>query len=267
MLGTIEQAKIYINQAIKKYNPAEIFIGFSGGGDSLLCANIVMELYPEAKIFHANTGIGLKKTRQFVRSYCKKKGWDLVEIRAKEDCGQDYEQMVIEYGFPGPGLHHKMYQRLKERCIQKLHRDYKKKRGNKILMATGIRHDESQIRAGYKNSIIDVVGGVVWVNPVYWFSGQDKHDYLKRNNIETNPVSDKIGMSGECLCGAYAHKGELDLIRLVEPETAQYIEELEQRVWDAGWHWGWEQAPSRQAILEKHGQQNMFAPMCVGCTK
>lgn len=257
----------YMEKAIKKYNPNEIFVGFSGGGDSLLCADIITNLYPEAKIFHANTGIGLEKTREFVREYCEERGWDLVEIRAKEDCGQDYEKMVLEYGFPGPAMHGRMYQRLKERPVRKLHKRYKGKRGGKILIATGIRHDESIIRAGYKNSIIDEIGGVVWVNPVYWFSAQDKHDYLQKNNIKTNPVSDVIGMSGECLCGAYAHKGELDLIRLVEPETADYIEELQDRVYNAGWKWPWESKPSKALILEKNGQGNLFEPMCVGCGK
>lgn len=265
----------YIVRGIQEYNPTEIFIGFSGGGDSLLCAEIVKKYFPKAKIFHANTGVGIKKTRKFVRDYCEKRGWDLVEIKAKEDCGQDYEEMVMEYGFPGPAMHKKMYQRLKERCIQKLHRDYKGGYGNKIMMCTGIRSDESQIRAGYKNRIIDAINGVAWINPVYWFSKQDKYDYLEHHKIERNPVSKVIGMSGECLCGAYAHKGELDLIRLVEPETADYLEELQERVMKK-FPWGWEDRMPKWFKDMKEGQTDAFfnwedseyfQPMCVGCGK
>lgn len=262
-------------RAIQEYNPDEIFVGFSGGTDSLLAADITMKYFPEARIFHANTGIGLTKTREYVRETCQRRDWNLVEIRAKEDCGQDYEQMVMEYGFPGPAKHQTMYIRLKERCTEELHRRYKKKRGNKIILITGIRHDESNPRAGYKNKIITKIGGVIWVNACYWFTGQDKYDYIKNRSLKVNPVSKVIGMSGECLCGAYAHKGELDLVRLVEPETADYIEELQKRV-KQKWPWGWEEQMPNWFRAMKEGQtdafydwedSDYFQPMCVGCGK
>ena len=271
----IRKAIKYITKAKHYYDPKEIFIGFSGGTDSLLCAGIVTNFFPKAKIFHANTGIGLKKTRSYVRQICKDRDWDLVEIKAKEDCGQDYEQMVLEHGFPGPGMHGKMYQRLKERCVRELHRRYKQERGNKIMLITGIRHDESQIRAGYKNSIINIVDGVAWVNAFYWWSQQEKYNYIKDHGLKVNPVNKIIGMSGECLCGAYAHKGELDLIRLVEPETADYIEELQERVMKR-WPWKWEEKMPGWFKKLKKGQTDMFynweessyfEPMCTGCGK
>lgn len=275
MKQKIRRAMKYLAKAILEYSPDQVFVGFSGGTDSLICADLTMKYYPDAKIFHANTGIGLTKTRNYVRDICMKRGWDLIEIRAKEDCGQDYEQMVLDYGFPGPAMHRKMYQRLKERCTEELHRRYKKKRGNKIMLVTGIRHDESQVRAGYANSIIDKVGGVVWVNAYYWFTKQDKYDYIEENGLWVNPVHKTIGMSGECLCGAYAHKGELDLIRLVEPETADYIEDLQKRVMEK-WPWGWEESMPNWFRELAEGQTDAFfewedheyfQPMCVGCGK
>lgn len=261
------RAMKYVAKAIQQYSPDEIFVGFSGGGDSMLCLNLIKKYIPNVKAFHANTGIGIEKTRQFCRDYCKDNGIELVEIRAKEDCGQDYDDFVMEHGFPGAGMHYRMYQRLKERPIAKLHRDYKKKRGNKIMMLTGIRYFESTVRAGYKNSIIDVAGGVVWVNPVYWFTNQEKYDYLKDHNIPTNPVSDVIGMSGECLCGAFASEDERELIRMVEPAAMDRIEKLEKEAWDRGHTWKWHQSPTKYHILEKHGQSNMFRPFCTGCGK
>jgi len=269
------EALSIIEEALAEYSPEEIFIGFSGGTDSLLVADLVMRHMPESKIFHANTGIGIEKTRQYCRDYCADNNWDLVEIRAKEDCGQDYEEMVLAYGFPGPAMHGKMYQRLKERCVRVLHRRYKKKRGNKIMLITGIRHDESQIRAGYANRIVDVVDGVVWVNAVYWYTKQDKYDYIKRRGLKTNPVHDVLGMSGECLCGAFAHKGELELVRLIEPETAEYIEELQERVYKK-WPWKWEEKMPKWFKDMSQGQtdafynwedSDYFQPMCIGCGK
>jgi len=259
-----QRFRAIVQNAIDEYQPEEIFVGFSGGGDSLLCLNLAKKYFP-VKAFHANTGIGIEKTRKFCRDYCKKNNIELVEIFAKEDCGQDYDEIVIEHGFPGPAMHYKFYQRLKERPIRELHRRYKKKRGGKIMMLTGIRHDESTIRAGYKNKIVDVIDGVVWVNPAYWFTGQQKYDWLKDHDIEQNPVSKIIGMSGECLCGAFASKGELEQVRMIEPETADRIEQLTKKVKDAGWGWPWYGKPHDSYMLEKNGQQNLF--FCNGCGK
>ncbi len=252
-----------ISLAISEFRPIEMYAGFSGGFDSLVNTHWMMANVPGCKVFHANTGIGIERTRQFVRETCARYGWPLVEIRAKEDCGQDYDKMVIERGFPGPGHHYKMFQRLKERCVRKLTARSKAKPRDCVLIATGIRQDESQRRAGYHYSVIDHVGSAMWVNPFYykprsWFAA-----YIKEHNLQRNPVSEMLGMSGECLCGAYAHPGELDLIKMVCPATYDRIKALEQRVFDAGHSWGWESAPPKKC-KPKLGK---FMPMCVGCEK
>lgn len=273
----IEESRRIINQALSEYDVNAIFVGFSGGGDSLLAANVAKTILGDkVDMFHANTGIGIEKTRKFVRNTCKDRDWNLVEIRAKEDCGMDYDEIVCKYGFPDAPQHIRMYIQLKERPIMELHRRYKGKRGGKIMILTGIRHDESRIRAGYANDVIKKQGGIIWANHVYHFSQQDKYDYLKQNNIKTNPVNDILGMSGECLCGAYAHKGELDLVGLIEPETRDRILALEERVKEHGFTWGWEDSMPKYFKALKEGQTDMFfdwensdhfRPFCIGCGK
>lgn len=253
-------------EAIERYKPVAIFAGFSGGTDSLAVTHWVLSNYPQAKAFHANTGIGVEKTRQFVRDTCKQYGWDLVEIRAKEDCGQDYDELVREWGFPGPAHHRKMYSRLKERAVRELVKRQKTHWKDKVLICTGIRHDESRVRAGYAGREINTVGAQVWVNPVYWWTGSDKAEYIRANNLPTNPVSELLGMSGECLCGAFAHKGELDLVRLIDPEVAQRIDRLAEEARERGWSWGWEECPPKggaRALVDAEREE----PMCVGCNK
>lgn len=266
----ISKSKEIVREVIEKYD-YEMFVGFSGGTDSMLCLHFMKELGIPFKAFHANTGIGVEKTREFVRDHCKNEAIELVEIRAKEDCGQDYEKMVLAHGFPGAAMHGRMYQKLKERPIRELHRRYKKKRGGKVIIFTGIRHDESRIRSGYANSIIDMVGGVIWVNPVYWFTKTQKQQWLETRSIPANPVSKMLGISGECLCGSFASRSEIDLVRIIEPETADYIENLERRVWEAGFHWRWHESPHKTLILEQKGQMPLIPRsqqfMCVGCTK
>lgn len=263
----IAHAKSILRDAVEEHQPVSILAGFSGGHDSLVATHLTMQVYPGAKAFHANTGIGVEKTREFVRETCEYFNWPLVEIRAKEDCGQDYDQLVIEQGFPGPGLHYKMYQRLKERPVRLAVAREKTNRMDRVMIATGIRKDESQRRMGYDSTIVDRIGSQVWVNPIFYFTSADKQAYIDRFDLPRNPVVETLGMSGECKCGAYAHKGELDLTGIVDPGLRDRILALQDRVHEAGWPWGWEEGPSRAMILEKHGQINAFAPMCVGCEK
>lgn len=254
-----------VNAALENFPCSEVFVGYSGGFDSLVTTHWMMNNIKGCRVFHANTGIGIEKTREFVRNTCLEAGWPLTEIRAKEDCGQDYDALVIERGFPGAGHHYKMFQRLKERCAWKLLAANKKKRGDNVMLATGIRMDESKRRSGYKYSVIDFSGNLMWVNPFYykeksWFSA-----YIKENGLIQNPVSLTLGMSGECLCGAYAHKGELDLIKIVCRETYERIKALELKVKEAGHSWGWEDQPPKKP--KTCPNTNKFMPFCVGCEK
>ena len=249
--------------AIHQFRPAKIFVGFSGGFDSLVTTHWMMNNIRGCEVFHANTGIGIERTREFVRHTCDWFGWPLTEIRAKEDCGQDYDEMVIAHGFPGPGHHYKMFQRLKERCVRKLVAMNKTKVSDCVMIATGIRKDESARRAGYKYSVIDHVGSAMWVNPFYYRSREWFSAYIKKHQLPQNPVSKLLGMSGECLCGAYAHSGELALVKMVCPATHDRIRALEARVRDAGHAWGWEEKPPKKVAAST----GKFMPFCVGCEK
>jgi 3'-phosphoadenosine 5'-phosphosulfate sulfotransferase (PAPS reductase)/FAD synthetase len=247
------------------FHPVAKFVGFSGGDDSLVTTHWMMTNVPGCRVFHANTGIGIERTRQYVRDTCKSMGWPLTEIRAKEDCGQDYREMVLKHGFPGPGFHGRMYQRLKERCVRLLVKRNKHRRYDKILIATGIRQDESQIRMGYINREVNFVGSQMWVNPLFHWTKSQFHSYIQSHNLPRNPISQILGMSGECLCGAFAHKGEKAMIRIVDPETADYIDQLERDVKAAGHDWGWEDHPPRKSPRVRKSKQ--FMPFCIGCTK
>ena len=95
-----------------------VYGAFSGGHDSLVATAIAAKHPLFRGVLHVDTGIGIEETRAFVREICAAQGWELTVVRAKEDCDQDYERLVLEHGFPGPGHHYKMWQRLKERCLR-----------------------------------------------------------------------------------------------------------------------------------------------------
>lgn len=194
-------------------------------------------------------------------------GWPLHEIRALEDCGQDYDAIVEEFGFPGPHGHQMMYARLKERCIRLLVRRAKvgKPPRSNVLIASGVRHDESVRRMGYAGREINKTGSQIWVNPLYWWSKEERDEYNAASGLPENPITKLIGMSGECGCGAFAHPGELAKWRAVDPAFGERIDRLEQKVIARGFFWGWEGRPPQHGF---NPDQLTFAlPMCVGCEK
>ena len=256
-----------IETAVREHTPVAFRVGFSGGRDSMAITHWMLTNLPGTTVVHCHTGIGIEKTREFVRETCQRYGWPLEEIRAKEDCGQDYDEFCKLYGFPGPDGHGMMYARLKERPIREMVRRAKvgyHKRA-KVLISTGIRHDESTRRMRYVGREINHVGSQLWTNPIYWWSATDRDAYIAKHNLPINPISALLGMSGECLCGAFAHKGEKSLVRIADPRTADRIDALEQEVFDAGWNWGWEGKPPIGGASKD--QTDMFRPLCVGCEK
>lgn len=284
----IDQGREYLQDALDECSPNAIFSGFSGGTDSLMTTHLLHEMRDDVAALHINTGIGMKRTREYVRSTCEREGWDLEEYRAT-DYGYDYDEMVkgtttgVPGGFPGPPLHYIYYGKLREVPIQRAHRDFKGTRGGKIALVTGIRKDESQVRTGYDSTVIDELNGVVWINLIYHVPAHEKQRYIDLHGLKTNPVSDVYGMSGECLCGAFDEDGgRLCELKhaceyFEEPETYERIVSLQKEVQDRfPWRWDerrpdwYDRAKNGQLALEGMpgaAQNNRVARMCAGCGK
>ena len=256
-------AREIIDEAVVRYSPVAIFAGFSGGDDSLVLCHWMMNNVPGTRLFFINTGVGCRRSREFVWETQARYGWPLIELRALEDCGQDYDEIVRKFGFPGPFGHQLMYRRLKERAIEKLVRDTKTRWRDKVLLATGVREDESIRRMGYKGREINRNGAQVWVNAIYWWSKAQRDDYLMHNQIIRNPVSRELGISGECMCGAFAQPGEHERLRAVDPELAARFDRLHAEI-KHRFPWCWEDRPPRKS---KSTNLPNVGPLCIGCEK
>jgi 3'-phosphoadenosine 5'-phosphosulfate sulfotransferase (PAPS reductase)/FAD synthetase len=205
----------------------------------------------------------------------RKTPWDQTKLPNGKWCDGEtaYEEFCFNFGMPGPGQHARMYQRLKERSFNKIKKEAKQghNRESCVMFVTGIRRDESSIRAGY-NRDTQKVGGSVWVNPFYWQTKVDFELYRQEFGLPRNPVTDVIGISGECLCGTMGSRSELDLIEKIEPETRRYIESIESRCESLGLPCKWATKPDRptkcnplQLLL--FGDEPTFQPACVGCMR
>lgn len=257
-----------VGRAIEQYKPVAIYAGFSGGNDSKVATHWAMTNVPGCEVFHLNTGIGVEAGRQYVRDTCKSYGWPLTEIRALEDCGQDYDAIVRKHGFPGPDGHQYMFTLLKERAIYELVKRAKvgHRRNDKVMLIVGPRHDESVRRMGYGGQEIHKVRAQIWVNAIYWFTKAERDAYNAASGMPVNPVAQALGMSGECGCGAFAQKGELARWRAVDPAFGERIDRLQAESLALGRTWSWEGRPPKGG--HNPGQQPLFAhPLCAGCVK
>lgn len=242
-----------------------VVVLFSGGNDSTILAHLMRER--ATHFAHANTTIGIEATRQFVREVSKAWGVPLIE---KTATGPDtYRALVLDQGFPGPGHHYKMFQRLKERQLRKVRAELiDNGRRQRVIFVAGRRKEESARRTSrwLKGELVEHErdGAVVWCSPLLHWTTDDMREYRERFDVPRNEVSDMIHMSGECLCGAFASKGERNEIGFFYPEWLAEIEALEADVRAAGhpeprcvWGWGAEHV--------KAGKRYKTGRLCDSC--
>lgn len=250
--------------AVEAYAPVYRYVLFSGGHDSLTVTHWAMTNGWADGVLHVNTGIGVEETREFVRETCAEHEWPLHEYHAPER----YEDIVKEHGFPGPHGHRYMYIRLKAHALDQVLRDTKRQRHDHVMFITGVRLEESQRRMGNVEKV-KKEGARIWVAPFLHMTKRNLHRYIAAHSLRTNPVVEHLHMSGECLCGAYAKRGELDEIALWYPKTAERIREIEREVKESGHPWGWEDPGPPSWFTEmKNGQAFLdddYFPLCTAC--
>lgn len=196
---------------------------FSGGNDSTI--GLHMMRGDLTHLIHANTGIGIEATRDFVRATARAWGVPLIELTPPPGC--TYREMVLAHGFPGPGQHYKMFQRLKERALHAA-RDQliTRNKRQRVIFIAGRRRDESMRRADVP--ILERRRTIAYISPLANWTKLDLNTYrLITPGVPRNPVADLLHMSGECLCGSFAGRGELDEIAMWFPDVAEEIRDLE----------------------------------------
>ena len=124
-------------------------------------------------------------------------------------------------------MNFKMYQRLKERALRQAQRELvTDPLRERVVFIAGRRRAESKRREAVP--IHERIGSAIWVSPLAFWTKLDLNTYrLMHRDVPVNPVSGLLHMSGECLCGAFAHPGELDEIAEWFPGTAEEIRQLE----------------------------------------
>lgn len=246
---------------------------FSGGNDSTTLGHLLRDRFTHAA--HANTGIGIEATRQYVRDTCATWGLPLLERRAPHD-RDTYRAHVLAHGFPGSGMHHRMYQRLKERALEQVRNELVRPGGGpykvRVVFVAGRRRTESEKRGDVP--AVERKGSTVWASPLVNWTKLDLNTYrLMHNDVPANPVAEYLHMSGECLCGCYAKQGEREMLLDFAPQDTAEILELEALIADRDdiptyartWGWSWDQKAVNRSRVKSQKAKRPVGYLCDSC--
>lgn len=223
-----------VNAAIKQLDPIAVFGLFSGGHDSFSSSYVASLARRFDGILHVNTGIGIEASREYVRETCRGRSWNLLEYRAADNTNARgepdpmiYEHLVMKFGFPGPASHVHMYNLLKERQLRRFERDIgadcRGKKKKRVLYVSGCRSQESERRMANTDEV-QIDGRRIWSAPIHDFSKLNTTETLECAKQERSQVVDLTHKSGECLCGAFAKKGELEELNLWDITRPAYVQ-------------------------------------------
>jgi len=213
-----------LQEAIDIYDRDSFYVGFSGGKDSTVVADMVKKNFPDQfrGVIYCNTGIGTKETLKFVKSYCKEKKWKLNIVVPKKS----FEAQVLDGGFPKAGMHNITMRYLKYAPLRRFILDRYDFDGEKPAVISGVRQAESSRRSINASKEVYRDGRLYFVSPVIYLSDGEMYDYYLANKLKRSPVYDTLHISGDCLCGCFAKEGELELLKIFHKDLYQQLARL-----------------------------------------
>lgn len=235
----------------------------SGGMDSAVAAHVAVRWGPADLLVYLDTTTGTDANRRYVERLADHLGVQLWTLRTHKP----YDGWVNDWGqFPGDGMHHVAYRRLKEAQLDKLY----SKVETPLHLWTGIRAFESDARMA---TAAPVEGDNrraerYWHNPIHDWNKVECRRYLDRFAVPRNYLWRSLGRSGDCFCGCYGSPEEiLDLLAAGCERTAQQLEALESsldRDDERGcWAWGGMSSTDQRAERAKRDDEQLR--LCSSC--
>lgn len=199
--------------------PTPSYALVSGGKDSFAACDVVARAGLLKGCVLIDTGIAVPTWQEDVVGLCERFGWpyEIVPTPVR------FEWFVWKYGFPGPAMHHEIMCYLKGRAI----REWKKWHKNECLVS-GTRIEESN-RRGWSCKWESKWEGVTIYAPVLNWSTQDAIAYGVKRAYQKPRAYYTLGISGDCVCGAFATQHEPEAITEHYPALAERIARMKSR--------------------------------------
>lgn len=237
-------------------DPDHVFALVSGGHDSLTAAHYTYMQSPLDidGFLHIDTSIGLPETREFVEQRAEDLNIPLyiADQRRKED---SYSRRIKQYGFPGATkeAHKWEYVNNKDKPLENFLQQFD---GDIMLISGATRHESEARWQNVRSDGIEEKGGYTYVSPLASWTGLDVREYRNENGLPSNEVVDILEHSGDCLCGAYADRRELEWMHAAYPHMWAYIQSLEAQVIDRARNGELKKPSYDEYILWAHGKMD-----------
>jgi 3'-phosphoadenosine 5'-phosphosulfate sulfotransferase (PAPS reductase)/FAD synthetase len=233
----------------------------SGGMDSAVAAHVAVRWADAELLVYLDTTTGTEANRRYVERLADHLGvqvWTLRTHKPYDEWVRDWEQ------FPGDGMHHVAYRRLKEAQLDKLYSIAE----TPLHLWTGIRARESNARMATAAPVEDDNRREerYWHNPIHDWSKRDCRRYVERFQLPRNYLWRSLGRSGDCYCGCYGTPEEiLDLRAVGADRAADRLESLEGEISrdDERGRWAWSGMTEVEQRAERVDDQQM--KLCSTC--
>ena len=204
---------------------------FSGGRDSALACFIAYRVARARnwrfRLVFINTTIAIPDTERYVREYAEWLGAELIELRPRHT----FEELAPKYSWPLLWHNRWCYYLLKrEPTIRYLKSEYKPN----DLVVMGIRRNESLFRLTnydkvFSKKCYDELCVKTWY-PVLNLTDKEVENLIRKLGIPRNPVWDRVGLSGDCLCLAGTSESKLERIAIHYPDTMKKLIEIDRKI-------------------------------------
>ena len=97
-------------------------------------------------------------------------------------------------------------------------------------LISGVRRQESKRRMKTVKGAIHKEGRLHFCQPFIDKTSPWVFDYLNSHDLHISPVYQTMHFSGDCLCGAYAKRDEINLLRGFYPDMAKKLADLEKEL-------------------------------------
>jgi phosphoadenosine phosphosulfate reductase len=243
----------------------KVYVMFSGGKDSLATLDLAVKALGREGVeaLFIDTGIATPGLRDYVVDVAGRYGVKLNVVRPEHD----FFELVSRAGFPMIRYRWcKDY--LKMRPLKRFVREAEGRHGS-ILLVTGLRRDESWMKArGSKFYRHPRLGTDVYA-PIFEWSGEQVREYIRREGLPENPLYRVYGKAYDCWCTVFKSPADFALLALNRPDFfAKFVEaEAKLRSGGSALYYGGERvylrdiARNPQEYLKRY-PQNYKCPFC-----
>lgn len=219
---TTESTLEAIDELLPDHKPV---VMWSGGKDGRVVLEELLNRERVNSVMYIRTNTGVQVTEDFIRDTLQSLGIRL-HIREPTPHAFVYVAICLEIGFPGPSLHDMIMNFLKYKTMMKFVQEPQFKKQKCVLMS-GVRQEESERRKINYEHPINLDSGKMWFCcPIFYRSNEEVYKYFIENGLKKSPSYDVYPSSMECGCGTFAGFGEMDAIRRLDPNRAEFFEDL-----------------------------------------